>query len=186
VAGGAARGQDRDRAAALDFAGLLRQLRDAAGLTQDELAEAARLSTRTVSDLERGIHRSAQKDTAGLLADALGLAGAVRTSFVAAARGRVPAAEVLAARNAAAALAAAAGNLPGPAAVPVPRELPADVEAFTGRAVELAELDFLLPGAAGPRDGAAGPAVISAVSGTAGVGKTALAVRWPGSCARWA
>jgi tetratricopeptide (TPR) repeat protein/transcriptional regulator with XRE-family HTH domain len=162
---------------ALDFAGLLRQLRDAAGLTQEELAEAARLSTRTVSDLERGIHRSAQKDTAGLLADALGLAGAVRTSFVAAARGRVPAAEVLAARNAAAALAAAAGNLPA-AAVPVPRELPADVEAFTGRAVELAELDFLLPGAAEPRNGTAGPVVISAVSGTAGVGKTALAVRW--------
>ena len=156
----------------LDFAGLLRQLREAAGLTQDELAETAGLSTRTVSDLERGIHRSAQKDTAGLLADALGLAGGARTSFVAAARGRVPAAEVLAARNA-----AAAGNRPG-AATPVPRELPADVAAFTGRAVELAELDFLLPDAAGPRDGAGGPVVISAVSGTAGVGKTALAVRW--------
>jgi tetratricopeptide (TPR) repeat protein/transcriptional regulator with XRE-family HTH domain len=162
----------------LDFAGLLRQLRDAAGLTQEELAEAARLSTRTVSDLERGIHRSAQKDTAGLLADALGLAGAVRTAFVAAARGRVPVTEVLDARNAAAALAAAAGNPPRAAAAPVPHELPADVEAFTGRAVELAELDFLLPGTAEPQDGTAGPVVISAVSGTAGVGKTALAVRW--------
>jgi tetratricopeptide (TPR) repeat protein len=160
----------------LDFAAALRQLREAAGLTQEELAAAAQLSTRTVSDLERGIHRSAQKDTAGLLADALGLAGAVRTSFVAAARGRVPAAEVLAARNAAATLAAAAVGRP--AAVPVPRELPADVEAFTGRAVELAELDILLPGAAEPADGTAGPVVISAVSGTAGVGKTALAVRW--------
>ena len=158
----------------LSLGTLLRRHRMAAGLTQEELADAAGLSTRTVSDLERGIHRSAQKDTAGLLADALGLAGAVRTSFVAAARGRVPAAEVLAAKNAAAALAAAAGTMPAAAAVPVPRELSADVEAFTGRAVELAELDFLLPGAAG----AAGPVVISAVSGTAGVGKTALAVRW--------
>jgi DNA-binding SARP family transcriptional activator/tetratricopeptide (TPR) repeat protein len=68
------------------------------------------------------------------------------------------------------------------AAMPVPRELPADVPAFTGRAAELAELDRLL----GPdRAGSAqvGPArspaaVISAVSGTAGVGKTALAVHW--------
>jgi DNA-binding SARP family transcriptional activator/tetratricopeptide (TPR) repeat protein len=55
----------------------------------------------------------------------------------------------------------------------VPRELPADVAGFTGRAPELAVLDGLLLGAAG-----ATAAVISAVSGTAGVGKTALAVHW--------
>lgn len=60
----------------------------------------------------------------------------------------------------------------------VPRQLPADVAAFTGRAVELAELDFLLP-ADEPDPGAGmGAVVISAVAGTAGVGKTALAVRW--------
>jgi DNA-binding XRE family transcriptional regulator len=56
------------------FAGLLRQLRVEAGLTQEELAEAAGLSPRSVSDLERGIHRTAHKDTALLLAGALGLA----------------------------------------------------------------------------------------------------------------
>jgi transcriptional regulator with XRE-family HTH domain len=39
----------------LSFAGLLRHLRDEAGLTQEELAEAASLSPRSVSDLERGI-----------------------------------------------------------------------------------------------------------------------------------
>ena len=39
----------------LEFAGLLRQLRAEAGLTQEELAEAAGLSPRSVSDLERGI-----------------------------------------------------------------------------------------------------------------------------------
>jgi transcriptional regulator with XRE-family HTH domain len=38
----------------LGFAGLLRQLRAGAGLTQEELAEAAGLSPRSVSDLERG------------------------------------------------------------------------------------------------------------------------------------
>jgi WD40 repeat protein/transcriptional regulator with XRE-family HTH domain len=82
---------------ALEFAGLLRQLRAEAKLTQEELAEAAGLSPRSVSDLERGINRTARKDTAVLLADALGLAESAQAVFVAAARGRVPAAEVLAA-----------------------------------------------------------------------------------------
>ncbi|MGH3931695.1 MAG: helix-turn-helix domain-containing protein, partial [Pseudonocardiaceae bacterium] len=57
----------------------------------------------------------------------------------------------------------------------VPAQLPADVDGFTGRTAELAELDRFL------REGADHPAtavVISAVSGTAGVGKTALALRW--------
>ena len=81
----------------LGFAGLLRQLRVQARLTQEELAEAAGISPRSVSDLERGINRTARKDTAELLAGALGLAEPVRASFVAAARGRAPAAEVLAA-----------------------------------------------------------------------------------------
>ena len=83
-----------------DFAGLLQQLRAEAGLTQEQLGQAAGLSPRTVSDLERGIHRSAHQDTARLLADALGLTGPVRGLFAAAARGRVSAAEVLAARSA--------------------------------------------------------------------------------------
>ena len=81
----------------LGFAGLLRQLRAEARLTQEELAEAAGLSPRSVSDLERGINRTARKDTAELLAAALGLAEPVRPLFVAAARGRIPAPEVLAA-----------------------------------------------------------------------------------------
>src|SRR5580692_6740745 len=84
---------------ALSFASLLRQLRSEARMTQEELAEAARLSPRSVSDLERGINRTARKDTAVLLAGALGLAEPVKDVFVAAARGRAPAAEVLAARR---------------------------------------------------------------------------------------
>jgi DNA-binding SARP family transcriptional activator/tetratricopeptide (TPR) repeat protein len=56
----------------------------------------------------------------------------------------------------------------------VPRQLPAVAAHFTGREAELARLDSLLDGAAG--DGAA--VVMSAVGGMAGVGKTALAVRW--------
>ena len=81
----------------LSFAGLLRQLRTEAKLTQEELAEAASVSPRSVSDLERGVNQTARKDTAVLLADALGLAGQAGELFVAAARGKVPAAEALAA-----------------------------------------------------------------------------------------
>jgi transcriptional regulator with XRE-family HTH domain len=80
---------------ALSFGGLLRQLRAEARLTQEELAEAAHLSPRSASDLERGINRTARKDTGELLADALGLAGQARELFVAAARGRGPTEDVL-------------------------------------------------------------------------------------------
>src|SRR5256886_15481657 len=77
---------------ALSFAGLLRQLRADAKLTQEELAAAAGVSPRSVSNLERGINRTAHKDTAVLLAGALGLTGPAEELFVAAARGNVPAA----------------------------------------------------------------------------------------------
>lgn len=56
----------------------------------------------------------------------------------------------------------------------VPRELPPDVCGFVGRTKEIADLDLML-GQAGVRGGAA---PISALAGTAGVGKTALAVHW--------
>jgi DNA-binding SARP family transcriptional activator/Tfp pilus assembly protein PilF len=60
----------------------------------------------------------------------------------------------------------------------VPAQLPADVPAFTGRADELAELDRMLAATVNTDGGAPRPLVISAVSGTAGVGKTALAMHW--------
>src|ERR1700751_3955659 len=77
---------------ALSFAG---QLRARAKLTQEELAAAAGVSPRSVSHLERGINRTAHKDTAVLLAGALGLAGPTGELFVAAARGKAPAGDVL-------------------------------------------------------------------------------------------
>jgi DNA-binding SARP family transcriptional activator/tetratricopeptide (TPR) repeat protein len=53
---------------------------------------------------------------------------------------------------------------------PVPRQLPAPLGGFAGRFRELDRLDALV--------GSAGAVVVSAVSGTAGVGKTALALHW--------
>lgn len=58
---------------------------------------------------------------------------------------------------------------------PVPHQLPMDVYAFTGRARELAMLDAL---AFTGLEEAGRAVVVSAVSGTAGVGKTALTVHW--------
>jgi transcriptional regulator with XRE-family HTH domain len=134
-----------------DFAGHLRELRVKAQLTQEDLAEAAGLSTRTVSDLERGVNRRAHKDTARLLADALGLIGPVRAQFEALARGRVP---------------SGAGTNGAAAAT---RTLPRDIASFTGRQ---RELDDLVGAMAAP-----GRVVgIHAIGGMAGVGKTAFAV----------
>jgi DNA-binding SARP family transcriptional activator/Tfp pilus assembly protein PilF len=58
---------------------------------------------------------------------------------------------------------------------PVVHQLPGDVHAFTGRTAELAGLDRVL---AAPDPAETSAPVIFAVSGTAGAGKTALAVHW--------
>jgi transcriptional regulator with XRE-family HTH domain len=71
---------------ATEYAGLLRQLRAEAGLTQEELAAAARVSARTVSDLERGINQTPRRATNELLADALRLTGESRARLMAAGR----------------------------------------------------------------------------------------------------
>ncbi|OLB67063.1 MAG: hypothetical protein AUI10_01020 [Actinobacteria bacterium 13_2_20CM_2_72_6] len=59
------------------------------------------------------------------------------------------------------------------AARPVPRELPPDSPTFTGREDELARLRGLL----GPHDRRPGRAVVVAIHGRGGVGKSTLAVR---------
>ena len=133
------------------LAGVLRGLRAGAALTQEELAEAAGLSPRTVSDLERGLATTPHKDTVRLLADALQLGGSARVEFEAAARGH---------------------TVPGRArgrGVAAARTLPRDIASFTGRQRELAAL-------AEAAAGAGGVVSIHAIGGMAGIGKTAFAV----------
>src|SRR5580698_9404672 len=131
---------------------MLRGLRTGAGLTQEELAEAAGLNSRTVSDLERGLVTTPHKDTVRLLADALQLGGSARVEFEAAARGHV-----------------VPGRARGRGVAAATRTLPRDVASFTGRQYELAEL-------ADAAAGAGGVVSIHAIGGMAGIGKTAFAV----------
>ena len=133
------------------FADVLRKLRAEAGLTQEELAEAAGLSPRAISDLERGMVTTPHKDTVRLLAEALHLAGPARAEFEAVARGARPG------RATASGVAAAT------------RTLPRDIASFTGRRQELAEL-------ADAAAGVGGVVSIHAIGGMAGVGKTAFTV----------
>ncbi len=140
-----------------EFAGLLRQLRAGVGLTQQELAKAAGLSPRAVSDLERGINRTARKDSAVRLAGALGLAEPLRSLFVAAACGRILAAQVLAAKP---------GQAPGGtfgSAGGVHGFVPA-LTSFVGRAGAVREVAALLDGNR-----------LVTVTGPGGAGKTRLA-----------
>jgi predicted ATPase/transcriptional regulator with XRE-family HTH domain len=131
------------------FGGLLRQLRADAGLTQEELAEAASLSPRSVSDLERGINLTARKDTARLLADALGLTGPQRALFEAAARGRAPAGVL-----------AAHGSL-----TIVANKFPVQLTPFVGRQDDVAAVREVLAAAR-----------LVTLTGAGGIGKTRLAL----------
>jgi predicted ATPase/DNA-binding CsgD family transcriptional regulator/DNA-binding XRE family transcriptional regulator len=139
------------------FAGLLRQLRSEAELTQDELAKAAGLSPRSVSDLERGINRTARRDTAVQLAGALGLAEPARSLFVAAALGRIQAGQVPTASR---------SQPPGGPLTPAGRIhgfVPA-LTSFVGRAGEVSKVAALLD-----RER------LVTVTGPGGAGKTRLA-----------
>jgi transcriptional regulator with XRE-family HTH domain len=73
------------------FGALLKRYRMAAGLTQEALAERASLSTRAVSDLERGLSRTPRYDTLDLLTKAMNLEAEPRAVLFAAARAPLPA-----------------------------------------------------------------------------------------------
>jgi transcriptional regulator with XRE-family HTH domain len=130
------------------FGDVLRQLRTAAALSQEALAERAGLSPRGISDLERGARRSPHLATVGLLADALELSPTDRQGLLAAARpGRLPET-----------LDAAPGTYPS---------LPISLTSLIGRQQELADLIALFDQ----------PNVrLVTVTGPGGTGKTRLAL----------
>lgn len=68
------------------FGQLLLRHRRAAGMTQEDLAEASGVSVRALRDLERGRAQAAQRRSAEALADALGLGGQERDQFLSTAR----------------------------------------------------------------------------------------------------
>jgi tetratricopeptide (TPR) repeat protein/DNA-binding XRE family transcriptional regulator len=139
----------------------LRKQRVGAGLTQEDLAERSGVSVRAIADLERGRTRRPYPSSVRALARALGLPETAGAELVA--------------RYRAGGDDAGAGT----GGTTVPRQLPAGVAHFAGRGAELAALDAVLSGGAG-----SGPdVVISAIGGTAGVGKTALALHWAHSVA---
>jgi tetratricopeptide (TPR) repeat protein/transcriptional regulator with XRE-family HTH domain len=144
----------------------LRACRRLAGLSQEELAERSGVSVRTISNLERGRARQPYPGTRHRLADALGLRDEARAEFLAAGRRQDPAGAAVGAGYWGDASRPADG---GPSVRP--RHLPAPVPAFVGRRDQLAALSRVLcrPAAA---------AAIAVISGSPGVGKTALALRW--------
>jgi predicted ATPase/DNA-binding XRE family transcriptional regulator len=127
----------------------LYQHRIAAGLTQDTLAERARVSVRAISDIERGERRTPYRHTVQLLADALNLGPSERAAFeFAAQRRRVP-----------------RPTRPlGVNRLAVP-PLPAMLTSFVGREHELADLRRLIPDAR-----------LLTLTGAGGTGKTRLAL----------
>ncbi|HWT07297.1 MAG TPA: helix-turn-helix domain-containing protein, partial [Xanthomonadales bacterium] len=108
----------------IGFGTLLRSLRLAAGLSQETLAERARLSAESISALERGARRAPYRETVRLLADALDLTGTHR------------------ARLEAAAVRPARPRTPG--AKEPPHNLPLALTSFHGRDRERAALQALL------------------------------------------
>lgn len=139
------------------FGALLRELRLRARLSQEALAERARISVQAVSALERGARRAPQRQTLGLLIDGLGLDPAGRTELEAAAAASVQPRVRAGGQASAAALAAPA------AAADMVAALPVVPTSFVGRERELAELAALLR-----------PGRCVTVWGSGGIGKTRL------------
>jgi transcriptional regulator with XRE-family HTH domain len=132
-----------------EFGSLLREFRCAAGLSQEALAERARLSPGAISALERSARRGPQHQTLALLAEAPQLGSQKRARLEASAHaGRRRAPRGLA-----------------DASPAVPHNLPRILTSFRGRDADLAQLDELI----------ASRRLITLL-GSGGVGKTRLAL----------
>ena len=135
-----------------DFGNLLRRHRLAAGLSQEALAERARMSTNGIGALERGHRRTPQRETLALLVSALALNAEQRREFEAAAiRPRI--------------LRRGAPVTVGPWLTPASANLPLALTSFIGRDVELAELVSLIRSQR-----------FVTITGAGGIGKTQAAL----------
>jgi predicted ATPase/DNA-binding XRE family transcriptional regulator len=129
------------------FGDLLKRHRIAAGVTQEHLAEVARVSANAISSLERGIRRAPHRDTVALLAMALQLSEAQRRDFE-------EAAAVMRGRSA----------VREPMRRPIANS-PLFLTSFVGREYEIAQLAELL---AGRR--------LLTITGSGGIGKTRVSL----------
>jgi predicted ATPase/transcriptional regulator with XRE-family HTH domain len=133
---------------------LLRQYRLAAGLSQEALAERARISTQGISALERGYRRTPQRETLSLLVGALALSDEQREEFEAAA-----ARSVLLGRGASVTV--------GPWADGASTALTLALTSFVGRETELEEIATLVH-----------EHRMVTLAGTGGIGKTQTALQF--------
>jgi predicted ATPase/DNA-binding XRE family transcriptional regulator len=133
---------------------LLRRYRLAAGLSQEALAERARMSINGISALERGYRRTPQHDTVALLAGALALDEGQREEF-----------EATAARSAIPRRLGGASVTIGPWSDTAISNLPLALKSFVGRETELDEIIALL-----------GSCRLVTLAGAGGLGKTEIAL----------
>jgi tetratricopeptide (TPR) repeat protein/transcriptional regulator with XRE-family HTH domain len=134
---------------------VLRRYRLTGGMTQEELAVRSGLSVRAIGNLERDRSGQPYLRSVRLLAEALRLTEVQYGELNSLARG---------------------GSGRAGAGLGGPSQLPGGVAQFVGRERELKALDELAAQSGGLSWG--GTVVISAIGGTAGIGKTALAVHW--------
>lgn len=148
----------RKARACMEFGQLLSAFRHDRSLSQEDLASRSGMSVRAIRDLERGQVQRPRHSTVALLADALALDESERVAFkdaaIGSARGAGRGGKYLARWGI------------------VPCQLPPDLEDFTGHEIALQQLRLRAAG----RENTATAAMITAVVGKGGIGKSALAV----------